>query len=181
MKSTFDIRIYKPGDSHGVIAVILPIQQSEFGLPITLEAQPDLQDIPAFYQRKNGNFWVAQAGDAIVGTIGLLDIGGGLAALRKMFVAESHRGHEHGVAKGLLETLLAWSVSHDITDIYLGTTDKFVAAHRFYEKNGFLVIARSTLPVAFPVMTVDTTFYRRQLARSAKYSDGADCCCQVDG
>jgi hypothetical protein len=40
----------------GVVDVILPIQQSEFGIPITLDAQPDLLDIPGFYQKGIGNF-----------------------------------------------------------------------------------------------------------------------------
>jgi predicted N-acetyltransferase YhbS len=45
----------------------------------------------------------------------------------------------------------------------LGTTAKFLAAHRFYEKNGFREIAQTELPASFPVMTVDTKFYRRAL------------------
>jgi hypothetical protein len=35
----------------GVIDAILPIQQLEFGMSITLEDEPDLRDIPEFYQR----------------------------------------------------------------------------------------------------------------------------------
>jgi hypothetical protein len=33
----------------GVVSVILPIQREEFGIPVTLEDQPDLLDIPGFY------------------------------------------------------------------------------------------------------------------------------------
>jgi N-acetylglutamate synthase-like GNAT family acetyltransferase len=161
------IRPYAPGDFEGVASVILPIQQAEFGIPITLEAQPDLRDIPAFYQRGNGNFWVARSDGTIVGTIGLLDIGERQAALRKMFVAASHRGRQHGAAIQLLDTLLVWSLAHGIAQIYLGTTDKFLAAHRFYEKNGFTEIARTSLPATFPVMAVDTKFYCRQLGTDA--------------
>ncbi len=40
----------------GVEDVILPIQQTEFGIPITLADQPDLIDIPSFYQKGKGNF-----------------------------------------------------------------------------------------------------------------------------
>ena len=46
----------------------------------------------------------------------------------------------------------------------LGTTDAFLAAHRFYEKHGFSRIDRDALPAAFPVMAVDTRFYRLALA-----------------
>jgi N-acetylglutamate synthase-like GNAT family acetyltransferase len=156
------IRPYRPHDADGVAAVVLRIQQEEFGIPITREAQPDLQDIPAFYQRNNGNFWVAEADEEVIGTIGLLDIGRAQAALRKMFVAQAHRGRERGVAKRLLDTLLDWSAGRGIEEIYPGTTDNFLAAHRFYAKNGFVEIARAALPATFPVMAVDTRFYRHQ-------------------
>jgi N-acetylglutamate synthase-like GNAT family acetyltransferase len=150
---------FAPEHAEGVVAVILPIQQAEFGIPITLDAQPDLEDIPGFYQRGDGNFWVALADGKVVGTLALLDIGSHQAALRKMFVASTHRGPEHGIAKALLETLLAWCRARGVREIYLGTTASFLAAHRFYEKNGFREIPRQALPPRFPVMTVDTKFY----------------------
>jgi N-acetylglutamate synthase-like GNAT family acetyltransferase len=159
------IRQYTPADTQGVIDVILPIQQSEFGIPITLEAQPDLLNIPDFYQHGTGSFWVAESGGSIVGTIALLDIGNRQAALRKMFVSQSHRGAEHGVARQLLATLLDWSRLQDVDEIYLGTTGAFLAAHRFYEKNGFAELARSELPRTFPVMAVDTKFYVHSIQR----------------
>lgn len=156
-----DIVPFSAAHADGVIDVILPIQQSEFGIPITLEAQPDLRDIAGFYQRGNGNFWVALDGEKVAGTVALLDIGGNQAALRKMFVRATHRGSEHGIAGRLLETLLAWCRMRGVREVYLGTTAKFLAAHRFYEKNGFREIARDELPASFPVMVVDTKFYCR--------------------
>lgn len=159
------VRPFEPEDTRGVAALIVPIQQAEFGIAVTLADQPDLGDIAAFYQRGHGNFWVAEADGQVVGTIGLLDIGPRQAALRKMFVAAPFRGREHGVAARLLDALFAWCAAGSITEIYLGTTDRFLAAHRFYEKNGFVEIARNDLPGCFPVMAVDSKFYRRLLAR----------------
>lgn len=158
---------YCDDHAQGIASVILPIQQQEFGIPITLEAQPDLMDIPGFYQTGSGNFWVAVGGQRIIGTIALLDIGNRQAALRKMFVAASHRGHEHGVAKALLEALITWASSKGISELFLGTTDKFLAAHRFYEKNNFNEVPKSSLPDAFPIMAVDSKFYRRTLHLNA--------------
>jgi hypothetical protein len=43
--------------------------------------------------------------------------------------------------------------------IYLGTTAEFIAAHKFYEKNGFTEVPKANLPETFPVMAVDTKFY----------------------
>lgn len=143
----------------GVVSLILPIQQSEFEIPITLDGQPDLHDIPGFYQKGAGNFWVALEGETVVGTVALLDIGNHQAALRKMFVAASHRGREHGVATRLLETLVQWCRTQGVKDVFLGTTAKFLAAHRFYERSGFREVSRDELPQSFPVMAVDTKFY----------------------
>lgn len=147
----------------GVIDVILPIQQGEFGVKISLDDQPDLLNIAAFYQRGCGNFWVALQGESVIGTIALLDIGDGLAALRKMFVRAEQRGAARGVAAQLLAALLQWAGNKGVRDIYLGTTAQFQAAHRFYEKQGFVVTPQEALPLSFPVMAVDSLFYRYNL------------------
>lgn len=162
------IRNYRSGDEAGIIDVILPIQRQEFGLPITAEDQPDLQSISDFYVQGKGNFWVAEAGGAIVGTIALKDIGNRLAALRKMFVAKAYRG-QTGVAQLLLERLLADAKAAGVVEIFLGTTAAFLAAHRFYEKNGFGEIAKSDLPASFPLMTVDSKFYRLNLLNGREF------------
>ena len=154
-----EIRPFSPEHAAGVVNVVLPIQQQEFEIPITLEGQPDLNDIPGFYQKGQGNFWVALDGGKVVGTVSLLDIGNDQVALRKMFVAASHRGGEHGAAKRLLDGAIGWAREKGVKRIYLGTTAKFLAAHRFYEKNGFAPVEKAALPPSFPVMVVDTRFY----------------------
>ena len=53
---------YVPDDRDAVVEFVLDIQQSEFFVPITLGDQPDLANIPAFYQRRRGGFWVAKRG-----------------------------------------------------------------------------------------------------------------------
>lgn len=144
----------------GIADLIVPIQREEFGIAITYQDQPDLTDIPGFYQSGAGQFWLALDGEKVVGTIALKDIGNGEAALRKMFVARDYRGSDHGVAAKLLATLIAHAKEQTLRAIYLGTTDKFLAAHRFYEKNGFEPIDLDTLPAGFPRMKVDSRFYR---------------------
>ena len=146
-------------DQQGVLDVILPIQQREFGIPITAADQPDLTDIPEFYQSGTGGFWVARSNGKVVGTVGLKDIGSGQTALRKMFVAAPFRGRELGVAGRLLDVLLAHARAKGVAEVFLGTTDKFLAAHRFYEKKGFWELQKADLPRTFPVMAVDSKFY----------------------
>jgi N-acetylglutamate synthase-like GNAT family acetyltransferase len=143
--------------------LIVSIQRGEFGIEITAEQQPDLFDIAGFYQVRSGNFWVAVVDARVVGTISLLDIGNRQGALRKMFVHREFRGRDAGTAKRLLDALVAWAEQEELREIFLGTTEKFLAAHRFYAKNGFSEIAKSSLPPAFPVMAVDTRFFHREL------------------
>ena len=158
--SIIEIKEYADDNQEDLIRMILAIQQQEYAIPITREAQPDLANIPGFYQQGNGNFWVALNGAEVVGTIGLIDIGNQQVALRKMFVKASFRGAEFGVAKKLLDQVFDWVRKQNVKTVYLGTTDKFLAAHRFYDKNGFVRIAREELPPNFPVMQVDTVFYQ---------------------
>lgn len=154
-----EIKAYSGVYKEEISRLILHIQQEEFGIPITLEDQPDLNDIPGFYQSGNGNFWVALFDDKVAGTIALLDITNKQGALRKMFVAREYRGKEFKVGQSLLHHLLNWAKEKDFKQVFLGTTEKFLAAQRFYEKNGFIELKKESLPPTFPVMAVDVKFY----------------------
>jgi GNAT superfamily N-acetyltransferase len=144
-------------------AFILAIQQGEFGVPITLADQPDLLDVPGFYLRGDGGFWIAREGDEVIGSIALLDHGDRAAALRKMFVRHDRRGAAHGVAAALFSTLLAHAAARGLRVLRLGTRPEMLAAHRFYEKHGFRRIEAAELPASFPRMGVDSVFYRLDL------------------
>jgi N-acetylglutamate synthase-like GNAT family acetyltransferase len=156
-----DILPFSPEFTQSVADLIVGIQQQEFHLPITANDQPDLFDIQNYYQKGKGNFWVALHQDKVVGTISLLDIGNNQAALRKMFVHQSYRGRTFETARNLLDVLTAWAQESGVREIFLGTTPFFLAAHRFYEKNGFSEISPDDLPASFPIMAVDTRFYQR--------------------
>ena len=158
------VKAYTDRYRQQVFDLIIPIQQEEFNIPITPEDQPDLQQISTFYQNNNGNFWLAINNGRVVGTISLLDIGNRQGALRKMFVHKDYRGKEHGTGQLLLNTLFNWAKEKAYAEIYLGTTAKFLAAHRFYEKNNFKEVAVAELPPSFPRMEVDVKFYRYEVS-----------------
>jgi GNAT superfamily N-acetyltransferase len=153
------VKEYQHQYQQQVVELILQIQQQEYQIPISKNDQPDLFMIESFYQTGNGNFWVAQYQDEVIGTISLLDIGNNEVALRKMFVHKEYRGQTFKTASLLLEKALRWAKEKSIKAIYLGTTPQFLAAHRFYEKNGFVEINRTELPQRFPVLEVDKKFY----------------------
>ncbi|MCB0344924.1 MAG: GNAT family N-acetyltransferase [Bdellovibrionales bacterium] len=159
MSEIFAVREFAPKHVEQVCSLILDIQQNEFGVPITLEDQPDLLRINDFYQKDKGNFWVALAGEKLVGSIGLIDIGKGCGVIRKMFVDKNYRGKDKGIAAALLAQLLSWAKAKHLRQVYLGTAPMLNAAHRFYEKNGFVELPKTALPSEFPIMEVDTKFY----------------------
>ncbi|HPS87895.1 MAG TPA: GNAT family N-acetyltransferase [Spirochaetota bacterium] len=154
-----EIKEYSGENTDEIFDMILDIQVNEFNISISRENQPDLQSISEFYQNGNGNFWLAEDSSVIVGTVALKDIGGNYAALRKMFVRKEYRGKEKNISMLLLESVFRWGREKKIRKIFLGTTDKFLAAHRFYGKNGFIEINSSELPENFPLMKVDSKFY----------------------
>jgi N-acetylglutamate synthase-like GNAT family acetyltransferase len=158
------IEIYKDVYKDAVIKLILDIQQIEFGVPITLEQQPDLSEISEFYQKGNGNFWIAISGDEVIGTIALIDIGNDQVALRKMFVHKDFRGKEHKTGQLLLDTSLEWMNQKNCKQVFLGTLDFFHAAKKFYRKNGFEEIQVSELPENFPRMKLDNTFFKKDIS-----------------
>jgi len=153
---------FEPHFISRILDLILSIQRSEFGIPVSIADQPDLLDIRLTYQQGNGGFWIALDSSRVVGILALLDIGYCQSALRKMFVAAEYRGPAHSVARRLLDAVMERCHKCNTREIYLGTTAKHLAAIRFYEKNGFIELARSELPNTFPVMTVYTKFYRFQ-------------------
>ncbi|MBJ8104555.1 MULTISPECIES: GNAT family N-acetyltransferase [Bacillus cereus group] len=160
MNEKIHIVPYESKFQEEVVNLIVHIQQKEYNVPITKEEQPDLLEIETFYQRNHGNFWVATYDGKVVGTVALLDIGGQQVALRKMFVKKEFRGKEWGASHMLLQKAISWAENKKLKDIYLGTTVKFLAAHRFYEKNGFQSVNVEELPKSFPVLEVDKKFYR---------------------
>jgi ribosomal protein S18 acetylase RimI-like enzyme len=164
------VEVYRPEWNLQVIALILKIQREEFGVPITLEQQPDLNSIKEFYQKGTGNFWVALYHEKVVGTIALIDIGNRQLALRKMFVAADFRGGEFQTGQLLLEEALGWMRTKGCTDVFLGTLDIFKAAQRFYRRNGFEEIAKSNLPPTFPAMKLDNTFFKKTIGNNEQVS-----------
>lgn len=154
---------YKDEFKNDIMKMISNIQQKEYNLPITANDQLDLANIKTFYQQDDGNFWVGVDNGLVIGTIAIKNIGNGNAMLRKMFVKKEYRGKDIGLSKKLLSLLIDWASEKNFSRIFLGTTPQFLAAHKFYEKNGFKEINKEDLPTNFPIMEVDKKFYYYKL------------------
>lgn len=142
--------------------LIVGIQTDEFGVNITLADQPDLANIPDFYQKDGGNFWLAIDQGQVVGTIALIRLKDGNSALRKMFVNKKYRGKAQ-VGQKLLDVLLDYCKTEDIHYVYLGTIDIFKAALGFYKKNQFVALPLTDFPKDYPVVAVDNVFLMREI------------------
>jgi GNAT superfamily N-acetyltransferase len=154
------------GNEYGkqILELILPIQQIEFNVPVTLDGQPDLLDVEKFYHGTGGGFWGAIVNGELVGTIALIATGHQAGAIRKMFVKKEFRGKEKGIAQELLLELIRYCEKNDIQDLYLGTVDMLKAAHRFYERNGFERLKSEQMPEYFPRMMGENVYYHLSLA-----------------
>jgi N-acetylglutamate synthase-like GNAT family acetyltransferase len=159
----YSIVPFKKKYQQQVIDLIVGIQSGEFGVNITASDQPDLTDIDNFYQKDNGNFWIALKGAEVLGTISLTDINNKQVGLRKMFVKQGFRGQPLNIGQNLMDTVFEWCGDKSIKQIFLGTVPHYYAAHRFYEKNGFCRLEKNKLPKAFHLMDADKWFYFKDL------------------
>lgn len=108
----------------------------EFGLSPDAHTDADLRDIEASYIRGGGMFdvLVSPSGE-IVGTIGLYPVSKSSCELRKMYLAESVRGHGHG--QRLLDHALARAKELGFTRVTLETANVLQTAIALYERCGF--------------------------------------------
>ncbi len=163
-----EIRPFTPELTEQVVALILGIENDELGFHMTVADQPDLLEIPSFYQSGRGGFWVAlNPENEVVGTIGLIDTGHEFGVVRKMFVKKEWRGSEKATAMGLFSRLENWAVEKGFESVMLGTHTVLKPAIRFYEKLGFRKIPRADLPKGFPVMSVNNIFFKKSLPKAA--------------
>ena len=142
------VREFRPQDRDAVIALVLGIQNDEFGLGLAIEDQPALLDIPGQFQQAGGGFWVAvDPRDVVVGCIGLLRKTVECAVLRSFFVAPAWRGAATGCAAALYAQLLSFARAAGVRHVLLDTPAVATRAQQFYQRAGFVQVTRDQLPV----------------------------------
>jgi GNAT superfamily N-acetyltransferase len=158
---THRVERYTGGRDGAIAAMVLAIQNGEYGLDLTIDEQPDLADIPRAYS--DGGFWIAiGADDAVIGSIGLLRYGARQGVLKKFFVAAPYRGSS-GPASALYGKLIGFSREHGITEIFLDTPAAAARSHGFYRRAGFKVIDRGGLPEGYRFRDRDSLIFRLKM------------------
>lgn len=117
---------------------------------MSLQYQPDLNDIRKNYIADGGNFWIAlDDNDTIIGSIGLQKRENHCGILKKFFVASKHRGTQVGLAGSLFELLLEHTKSKGIKTLILDTLLIATRSHKFYKKSGFIEVQKLDLPIEY--------------------------------
>ena len=143
-----------------IINIISEIQRNEFSISIDEKTNISILKAEQYFHYNNScNFWYAIADDGqIIGGIGLRKINQDYGEIKKFFVIKAYRGT--GVAKQLFSTLTHAAYKHGFKKLFLGTVDNLKAAHKFYEKYGFIKIGPTKLPIDFEVCELDSVFYK---------------------
>ncbi|WP_020603787.1 GNAT family N-acetyltransferase [Spirosoma spitsbergense] len=153
-------------DQHVSIIPLAPLHQPDIDRLMLDIANEFVESIATAETKKiielsllpTDKYWVAQVNGKVIGTIGFTMIANSTIVLKRVFLANDHRGK--GIANALLTTVLDWVAHHQIRYIYLGTMTQYKAAQKFYENNGFTRISEADLPADFPKFLLDSVFYR---------------------
>jgi DNA-binding MarR family transcriptional regulator/N-acetylglutamate synthase-like GNAT family acetyltransferase len=143
-----------------IVHMIEQIQVKEFNIAITPDINaPVLRAEESFYYHNTCNFWYAvDEQGSIIGSIGLRKINETQGEVKKFFLIPEYRGL--GIAQLLLQTLVKSALKHGFVELFLGTVEQLQAAQRFYEKVGFKVVNKGSLPRQFELCHLDTRFYQ---------------------
>ena len=140
MNDLFTIRDARASDMDEVRALFREYV-AWLGVDLCFQSFDDeLATLPGRYARaRRGRLFVAESGGAIVGVIGLRDLGDlgdSVCEMKRLFVREQGRGH--GVGRALAERLLADARAEGYRAMRLDTLPtNMLAANALYESLGF--------------------------------------------
>lgn len=144
-----EVKDYNKRYKNQVISLILFIQNCESKVDISLEEQPDINNVESEYIQKGGGFWVAvNENDNVIGTLGLIKKGE-YGILKKFFILKECRGKTFGVSEILYEKLYEFAKNKGLRAIILDTPAVCKRAHGFYKKKGFKIISKEELPLEY--------------------------------
>jgi len=130
------IRPAGDADGEGIAALIAGVFAEYPGCVFDWSEFPELRRPASAFTELGGAIWVAEAGRDLVGSVATAPgPEAGDYELFKLYVARPHRGS--GLAARLLNTALTYARARGARRMALWSDTRFLAGHRFYEKQGF--------------------------------------------
>ena len=126
--------------------------------------QGECDGLPGEYARPSGRMLVAYVFGMAAGIVALKDLGGGMAEVKRLFVRPEFR--RSGVARALMERLLAEARDAGYATARLGTAAIFTPALALYDSLGFRRIEPYREGAPFGAI-----FYELDLAEQGGESD----------
>jgi GNAT superfamily N-acetyltransferase len=97
---------------------------------------PELRALATYYAGKGGALWAAEEAGRLIGMVATRPLDDGAWEICRVYVARAARGT--GLAHRLLDTAEAHARTQGAERLDLWSDTRFDAAHRFYEKRGYL-------------------------------------------
>ncbi|SHJ57637.1 Ribosomal protein S18 acetylase RimI [Roseomonas rosea] len=133
------IRPGRDADAEGFIRLIGDAWAEYPNCVLDVDAEvPELRALATHFEKVGGALWAAEQGGEIVGMVATRPLRDDDEAweIGRMYVAKAARGT--GLAHALLDGAERHAVEHGAQRMILWTDTRFEAAHRFYEKRGYV-------------------------------------------
>jgi putative acetyltransferase len=120
-----------------------PHLRDAFEAYIERALREEIDRIPAYYSERDGGFWVAIAGDKLVGTFGLERASDDAMELRRMYVDPSAR--RRGIARQMLQFAEDECRRRNVSRLELSTAEIQQAALALYRNAGYRLVREETV------------------------------------
>ncbi|MBX9593411.1 MAG: GNAT family N-acetyltransferase, partial [Roseomonas sp.] len=132
------LRPGRDGDEAGFIALIGACWAEYPNCILDVDAEvPELRALATYFAEAGGALWVAERDGHVIGMAAVRPLNQDQAwEICKVYVAADSRGT--GLAHQLLEAVEQHALAAGAHRLVLWTDTRFEAAHRFYEKRGFV-------------------------------------------
>ena len=131
----FSVRSWQPSD-RAAAALLIETALAEYGLGWEAHgADVDVLEVENYY--KNGEFWIVELNDVVVGTAAYypIDRSENAVEIRKMYLRSDVRGQ--GLGRFLLGALEAVIVQKGFAEIWIETASILKEAVVLYERSGY--------------------------------------------
>jgi GNAT superfamily N-acetyltransferase len=120
-----------------------PDLRDAFEVYIERALAEEIDRISAYYDERDGGFWVAVKGDKVVGTFGLERASDDAMELRRMYVDPSAR--RQGIARRMLQFAEDECRNRNVPRLQLSTLEIQQAALALYRNAGYRLIREETV------------------------------------